>query len=80
MSTSDKLAAWRAAAEKEIKRDPDTLVWNTLEGIPVKPLYTAEDLAGCRAEEVAPIAVTYRGHEVRQTPPNSTSLGARATS
>ncbi|MCO5072685.1 MAG: methylmalonyl-CoA mutase [Rhizobiaceae bacterium] len=45
MSTSDKLTAWRAAAEKEIKRDPDTLVWNTPEGIPVKPLYTAEDLA-----------------------------------
>ncbi len=37
---------WRALAEKEIKRDPDTLVWNTAEGIAVKPLYTAEDLDG----------------------------------
>jgi methylmalonyl-CoA mutase len=35
---------WRALAEKEVKRDPDTLVWNTPEGIPVKPLYTADDL------------------------------------
>src|SRR5690606_36611634 len=28
------------------KRDPDTLVWETPEGIPVKPLYTADDLQG----------------------------------
>ncbi|MGB3833282.1 MAG: methylmalonyl-CoA mutase [Mesorhizobium sp.] len=44
--TNSDLEKWRAAAEKEIKRDPDTLVWNTPEGIPVKPLYTAEDLDG----------------------------------
>ncbi len=37
---------WRALAEKEVRRDPDTLVWNTPEGIPVKPLYTADDLDG----------------------------------
>jgi methylmalonyl-CoA mutase len=35
---------WRAAAEKEVKgRD---LTWHTAEGIDVKPLYTAEDVAG----------------------------------
>ena len=45
MANSD-FAKWRALAEKEIKRDPDTLVWNTPEGIPVKPLYTADDLEG----------------------------------
>ncbi|MDF1601190.1 methylmalonyl-CoA mutase [Mesorhizobium sp. YIM 152430] len=44
--TNPKLEAWRKAAEKEVKRDPDTLVWNTPEGIAVKPVYTAEDIAG----------------------------------
>lgn len=41
-----KLEKWRTAAEKEIKADPGTLVWNTPEGIAVKPLYTADDLRG----------------------------------
>ena len=37
---------WRALAEKEGRgRSVDDLVWHTPEGIPVKPLYTAEDLA-----------------------------------
>jgi methylmalonyl-CoA mutase len=37
---------WRSLAEKEGKgRSPEDLVWSTPEGIPVKPLYTAEDLA-----------------------------------
>ena len=40
------LDQWRALAEKEIKRDPDSLIWQTLEGIPVKPLYTEADTAG----------------------------------
>lgn len=41
-----KTDAWRALATKELKgRDPDTLTWQTLEGIPVKPLYTEEDTA-----------------------------------
>jgi methylmalonyl-CoA mutase len=36
---------WRALAEKDLKgRGPDDLVWETPEGIPIKPLYTAEDL------------------------------------
>ena len=44
---SDKLQDWRARAEKELKgRDPDSLTWNTLEGIAVKPLYTEADLEG----------------------------------
>ena len=38
---------WRTLAEKEGRgRSVDDLVWNTPEGIAVKPLYTAEDLAG----------------------------------
>jgi methylmalonyl-CoA mutase len=40
-----KRSVWRAAAEKEIKGNPDTLDWETPEGIRVKPLYTVEDLA-----------------------------------
>jgi len=41
-----KIEKWRELAEKELKRSPDTIVWNTPEGIEVKPLYTAEDLEG----------------------------------
>ncbi|KFI26711.1 methylmalonyl-CoA mutase [Haematobacter massiliensis] len=43
---TEKMDAWRGLATKELKgRDPDTLTWQTLEGIPVKPLYTEEDTA-----------------------------------
>ncbi|RWI16479.1 methylmalonyl-CoA mutase [Mesorhizobium sp.] len=42
----DKLEQWRALAEREVKADPDTLVWRTPEGIEVKPLYTELDLEG----------------------------------
>jgi gamma-glutamyltranspeptidase/glutathione hydrolase len=37
-------------------------------------LIDAADLAACEAEIQAPIAITYRGFEVRQTPPNSTGF------
>jgi methylmalonyl-CoA mutase len=41
------LADWQALAAKELKdRSADDLVWQTPEGIAVKPLYTAEDLEG----------------------------------
>ncbi|MFQ6775291.1 methylmalonyl-CoA mutase [Cereibacter sphaeroides] len=44
---TEDLDAWRKLAEKELKgKSPDSLTWNTLEGIPVKPLYTKADLAG----------------------------------
>ena len=43
---TDKKDAWRALAEKELRGRPlDDLTWNTLEGIAVKPLYTADDTA-----------------------------------
>jgi methylmalonyl-CoA mutase len=39
--------AWRKLAEKELSgRSPDSLTWDTLEGIAVKPLYTAADTQG----------------------------------
>src|SRR5205085_5617288 len=38
---------WQALAAKELGgKAPDTLNWETLEGILVKPLYTASDLEG----------------------------------
>lgn len=46
MMTNPDLEKWRVLAEKEVKRDPDTLTWETPEGIAVKPLYTADDLEG----------------------------------
>ncbi|MFW2587647.1 methylmalonyl-CoA mutase [Sagittula sp. SSi028] len=37
---------WRKTAEKELRgRSVDDLTWDTLEGIAVKPVYTAEDTA-----------------------------------
>ncbi|MBO9454892.1 methylmalonyl-CoA mutase [Paracoccus sp. R12_1] len=45
--TKPTLEDWRKLAEKELKgRDPDSLTWDTLEGIPVKPLYTEADTQG----------------------------------
>ncbi|MGB3314495.1 MAG: methylmalonyl-CoA mutase [Albidovulum sp.] len=44
---SDATESWRKLAEKELKgRAPEDLTWDTLEGIPVKPLYTGADNEG----------------------------------
>ncbi len=44
---TEKTDAWRELAEKELRGRPlDDLTWDTLEGIPVKPLYTAADTDG----------------------------------
>jgi methylmalonyl-CoA mutase len=43
----DDLKTWAALAAKELKGAmPDSLTWATLEGIAVKPLYTAADVEG----------------------------------
>ncbi|WP_157215245.1 methylmalonyl-CoA mutase [Flavisphingomonas formosensis] len=42
--TDKTIADWQTAAAKEVKGQD--LTWNTPEGIAVKPLYTAEDVAG----------------------------------
>ena len=43
---TDDTAGWAALARKDLKgAAPETLTWNTLEGIAVKPLYTAADTA-----------------------------------
>ncbi|MFZ8879248.1 MAG: methylmalonyl-CoA mutase [Paracoccaceae bacterium] len=42
--TQDK-DTWRKQAEKELRGRPlNDLTWNTLEGIPVSPIYTADDV------------------------------------
>jgi methylmalonyl-CoA mutase len=45
--TDRTLKDWQTLAEKELRGRPlDSLAWETLEGIRVKPLYTAEDTEG----------------------------------
>ena len=45
--TDTPLDQWKEAAEKELKgKSTEDLIWQTPEGIPVKPLYTAADLEG----------------------------------
>ncbi len=44
---SDKTVKdWENLAERELKTAPESLTWQTPEGIAVKPLYTADDLDG----------------------------------
>jgi methylmalonyl-CoA mutase len=44
--TKKMLSDWAELAQKELRTSPETLTWQTPEGIAVKPLYTAEDLDG----------------------------------
>src|SRR5512142_350126 len=47
MERAMDLKVWEALASKELKGgDPASLNWQTLEGITVKPLYTAADVQG----------------------------------
>jgi methylmalonyl-CoA mutase len=46
VSGPDEAARWRAEVEKNTGRSVEDLVWETPEGIGVRPLYTADDLAG----------------------------------
>ncbi len=60
---TDKSAAWASLASKELKgAAPDSLNWQTLEGITVKPVYTAADVAGlAQMGEMPGIAPYTRG-------------------
>jgi methylmalonyl-CoA mutase len=57
------LADWNALATKDTggKKTPDDLVWETPEGIPVKPLYTAADLEGLELDVLPGFAPYTRG-------------------
>ena len=47
MAEKPTMQEWRALAAKEFgKRPIESLVWHTPEGIDIRPLYTAEDVAG----------------------------------
>jgi len=52
---SKDLEKWRAAAAKALRgQSPDSLAWHTPEGITVRPLYTAADLAGLPHTDTLP--------------------------
>ncbi|OCP02806.1 MULTISPECIES: methylmalonyl-CoA mutase [unclassified Ensifer] len=44
--TDKTITDWETLAERELKAAPESLTWQTPEGIAVKPLYTADDLGG----------------------------------
>jgi len=47
MAKKAEIKKWKDLATKGLRGKPlESLNWKTPEGIPVKPLYTAEDLAG----------------------------------
>jgi methylmalonyl-CoA mutase len=60
-SSNEKgLNDWKQAATKELKGGaPDDLIWETPEGIAVKPLYTAADLQGLEAVDTLPGLAPY---------------------
>jgi len=54
--------AWEDAVRTATGRDPEELVWQTPEGIPVKPLYDATDLEGLEHIDYLPgLAPFHRG-------------------
>ncbi|HWY60900.1 MAG TPA: methylmalonyl-CoA mutase [Rhizomicrobium sp.] len=58
----DPLQLWASAAERELKtRSLESLVWNTPEGIAVKPLYTAADLEGLELSDLPGMPPFTRG-------------------
>ena len=59
-SGNDPLAAWATLAAQELRgRDPAELTWATPEGIAVKPIYTAADLAAIEDQDSLP-GIAYR--------------------
>jgi len=60
MAEHPDLNRWKELAEKQMRgKSTDTLLWDTPEGIPVKPLYTAEDLEGIEHENSLPGMAPY---------------------
>ncbi|MFT7287974.1 MAG: methylmalonyl-CoA mutase [Halieaceae bacterium] len=59
-ASAEDLAAWEALATRQMKgRSPEELVWDTPEGIPVKPLYTAADTEGLAYADTLPGMAPY---------------------
>ena len=60
MTKHKDIDEWRKKAIKELKEKPlEALNWETPEGILVKPVYTAEDLAGLDAVNTLPGLAPY---------------------
>ena len=60
MSNPADIDRWRELATKELRgRDPEELVWQSPDGIAVKPLYTAADLEGLEHTDTLPGAAPY---------------------
>lgn len=58
MKNDDAISAWRTRAQKELSgRDPESLTKFSLENIPIKPLYTSDDIRGL--EESVPGVFPY---------------------
>ena len=54
------LGAWRDLARRDLRgADPESLVWETPEGLRVKPLYTAADLEALEFTDTVPGAPPY---------------------
>ncbi|WOJ95943.1 methylmalonyl-CoA mutase [Congregibacter brevis] len=59
-ATAEQLAAWDALATQQMKgKSPDDLIWDTPEGIAVKPLYTAADIDGLEYADTLPGMAPY---------------------
>jgi methylmalonyl-CoA mutase len=57
---TDDRDAWAALARRDLKgRDPESLTWNTLEGIAVRPIYTRADLDGLEGVNTLPGQAPY---------------------
>ena len=61
MADNKKIADWQKLATKERKgASPEDLLWQTPEGIEVKPLYTADDTAGLEHMDSLPGFAPYK--------------------
>lgn len=61
MADKNNMADWQQLATEERKgASPDDLLWQTPEGIEVKPLYTAEDTAGLEHMDSLPGFAPYK--------------------
>ena len=55
MRASEHMTEWEALAAKELRGKPiDDLVWTSPDGLPIRALYTAEDLEGLEQSDTLP--------------------------
>ncbi|MFK7897235.1 MAG: methylmalonyl-CoA mutase [Myxococcota bacterium] len=55
MKAAEHLSEWEALAGKELRgKNPEELVWTSPDGLPIRALYTAEDLEGLEHTDTLP--------------------------